>query len=204
MLRVALTGSIAVGKSFVLRVFAELGCHTIEADQVAREVVEPCRPAYHEIIREFGAEVLMKEGRIDRARLGSIVFNNAAKREQLNRIVHPRVLEEIDCRIRELQTSDPDGIIVVSAALIVEAAVRKDFDKLIVVYCDEERQIERLVDRDGLSRQEAIRRIAAQLSSDEKRRHADFEINTTGSFEETRAQVETVYRRLIVHISTPC
>jgi len=195
-LKVALTGSIAVGKNYVLQLLHELGCHTIGADHIAREVVRPCDPAYHEIVREFGAEILTSEGTLDRGKLGSVVFNDAAKRERLNRIVHPRVIEQIDKLVSEIERYDPNGIVVVSGALFVESGAYRNFDKVIVVFCDEEKQIERLIERDGFSREEALKRIRAQLSSEEKRRYADFEIDTSGGFEATRAQVEALYRRL--------
>ncbi|MCS6816009.1 MAG: dephospho-CoA kinase [Blastocatellia bacterium] len=202
MMKVALTGSIAVGKSTVLALFRELGCHTMEADEIAHEVMQPCRPAYHDVVRAFGPEILAEDGTIHRGRLGAIVFRDSARREQLNRLVHPHVLEEIERRIAELERKDPSGILIVAAALVIEAGAHRRFDRTIVVYCDEEEQIARLRRREGISREEALARIRAQLPSSEKRRYADFEIDTSGPLEQTRAQVEAIYRHLRAGSST--
>jgi len=196
MMKVALTGSIAVGKSTVLTLFRELGCHTMEADEIAHDVMRPCRPAYHDVVRAFGPEILAEDGTIHRGRLGALVFHDAARREQVNRLVHPHVLREMERRIAELERQDPEGILIVAAALIIEAGVQGRFDRVIVVYCDEREQIARLMRREGVTREEALARIRAQLPSSEKRRYADFEIDTSGPVERTRAQVEAIYRRL--------
>lgn len=196
MLKVALTGSIAVGKSTVLSLFRELGCHTLEADEIARELMQPCRPAYHDLVRALGPEILAEDGTIHRGRLGELVFHDAARREQVNRLVHPHVLEEIERRIAELERQDPQGILIVAAALIIEAGAQNRFDRIIVVTCSEQEQVARLMRRDGVTREEAWARIRAQLPSEEKRRYADFEIETSGSVEQTRAQVREVYGRL--------
>lgn len=198
MLKVGLTGSIAVGKSFVASVFRELGCFVFDADQIARSVVEPGRPAYDEIVREFGREILAPDGSIDRSKLASIVFADREKRMRLNEIVHPRVIEEQDRLLRELQATNPDAIAIVDAALMIESGGYKRFDKLIVVFCDREEQIKRLMNRNHISREEAERRIAAQMSSEEKRRFADYEIDTSGTFEQTRQRVIEVYNQLLM------
>lgn len=196
MVRVVLTGSIAVGKSSVLQMFRELGCYTLEADEIAHELMRPCRPAYHDVVRAFGPEILAEDGTIHRGRLGALVFHDPARREELNRLVHPRVLEEIERRSVALERQDPNGILVVAAALVIEAGAHRRFDRVIVVYCEEEEQIARLMRREGITRQEALARIRAQLPSSEKRRYADFEVDTSGSPEQTRAQVEAIYRHL--------
>jgi dephospho-CoA kinase len=197
MLKVGLTGSIAVGKSFVASVFRELGCFVFDADQIAHSVMEPGRPAYAEIVGEFGQQILAPDGSIDRAKLAAIVFADRAKRERLNQIVHPRVIEEQDRLLREVESIDPDAIVIVDAALMIESGGYKRFDKLIVVFCDREEQIRRLINRNRLSRQEAERRIAAQMSSEQKRRFADYEIDTSGTFEQTRQRVMQVYGQLL-------
>lgn len=196
MLTVGLTGSIAVGKSYVLGQLGALGCYTMDADEIARDLMRPCRPAYHEIVREFGTEIVAGDGTLDRARLGSLVFADREKRERLNRIVHPRVRDEIRRRVGEIAARDPRAIIVIATALVIEAGARGDFDALVVVHCDRETQIARLMLRDGLSREQALARIAAQLSSEEKLRYADYAVDTSGSLDETRAQVEALYHWL--------
>jgi dephospho-CoA kinase len=197
MLKVGLTGSIAVGKSFVLSVLRELGCATFDADKIAHSVMEQGRPAYEDIVREFGREVLSEDGTIDRAKLGAIVFADDARRKRLNEIVHPRVIEEQDRLLRDVEKTTPRSIVVIDAALIIESGGYKRFDKLIVAFCDREIQIERLMRRNGITRQDAERRIAAQMSSDEKRRYADYEIDTSGSFDQTRQTVTEVFDQLV-------
>lgn len=196
MLKVGLTGSIAVGKSHVVSVLAELGCATFDADKIAHLVMEPGRAAYKDIVREFGSDILREDGAIDRTRLGPIVFADGEKRKRLNEIVHPRVIEEQNRLLGEVEAINPDGIAVIDAALMIESGGYKRFDKLIVVFCDRDTQIERLMTRNQITREDAERRVAAQMSSDEKRRYADYEIDTSGTFEETRERVIAVYNEL--------
>jgi dephospho-CoA kinase len=196
MLKVGLTGSIAVGKSYVVSVLAELGCAVFDADKVAHSVMEPGREAYKDIVGEFGTEILKEDGAIDRTKLGPVVFADAEKRKRLNEIVHPRVMEEQDRLLREVEDADPDAIAVIDAALMIESGGYKRFDKIIVVFCDPNTQLKRLMERNKITREDAERRIAAQMSSDEKRRYADYEIDTSGTFEETRAGVIEVYNEL--------
>ena len=196
MLKVGLTGSIAVGKSFVLSVLADLGCVTFDADRIAHAVMAPDREAHRDIVREFGESVLAADGSIDRQELGRVVFADQARRARLNEIVHPRVIEEQNRLLGEAEARDPNGIVVIDAALMIESGGYKRFDKLIVVYCDRETQAERLMRRNNIIREDAQRRIAAQMSSEEKLRYADYRINTAGSFEETRQLVIEAYEDL--------
>lgn len=196
MLKVGLTGSIAVGKSHVLSILRDLGCVTFDADKIAHSVMEPGRAAYDDIVREFGREVLAEGGSIDRAKLGAIVFADPGRRERLNRIVHPRVIEEQNRLLKEAETADPNAIAIVDAALMIESGGYKRFDKLVVVYCDRETQIERLMRRNQITREDAERRVAAQMSSEEKRRFGDYEVDTSGTTEETRKRVIEVYNSL--------
>lgn len=197
MLKVGLTGSIAVGKSYVLSVLAELGCVTFDADRIAHLVMEPGRPAYDDVLREFGEAVLAADGSIDRKTLGAIVFADEARRKRLNEIVHPRVIEEQNRLLGDAQARDPNGIAVIDAALMIESGGYRRFDKLIVVYCGRETQIERLMRRAGIPREAAEQRLAAQMSSEEKLRYADYRINTEGTFEETRRLVVDVHADLL-------
>lgn len=196
MLKVGLTGSIAVGKSYVLSALRELGSETFDADKIAHAVMEPGRAAYDDVVREFGAGVLAEDGSIDRVKLGAIVFSDEARRRRLNEIVHPRVIQEQNLLLAEVEARNPDAIAVVDAALMIESGGYKRFDKLIVVFCDREIQVERLMRRNSITREDAERRIGAQMSSEEKRRYADYEINTSGPFEETRKQVVEIYNEL--------
>lgn len=196
MLRVGLTGSIAVGKSYVVSILAEMGCVTFDADKVAHAVMMPGEPAYEDIKREFGDKVLAADGSIDRGKLGEIVFANDERRTRLNEIVHPRVIEEQNRLLLKAEADSPDGIAVIDAALMIESGGYKRFEKLIVVYCDRETQIERLMRRNQITRPDAEARIAAQMSSAEKRKFADYEIDTTGGFDQTRQQVVELHREL--------
>ena len=197
MLKVGLTGSIAVGKTFVVSVLGELGCATFDADRIAHSVMKPGRPAYDDIVSEFGHGVLADDGSIDRARLGSIVFPDSERRKRLNEIVHPRVMAEQNLLLADAERTNPEGIAIVDAALMIESGGYKRFDKLIVVFCNRETQVERLMKRNSLSRDEAELRVAAQMPSEEKRRYADYEIDTSGTQDDTRERVVEVYNKLL-------
>lgn len=197
MLKVGLTGSIAVGKSFVVGVLAELGCRVLDADQTAREVVAPGTPALKALSEAFGNEILRADGTLDRSRLGAIVFADEGRRLELNSILHPFIIAAQDDQIRQWEQETPEGIAVVDAALMIESGGYLRFDKLIVVHCRPEIQLERLVSRNGLSLAEAQQRIAAQMSQDDKMKHADFLIDTSAGFESARQQTEAVFRELL-------
>ncbi|HMV49926.1 MAG TPA: dephospho-CoA kinase [Blastocatellia bacterium] len=196
MLKVGLTGGIATGKSYVLAVLRELGCAVLDADLTAREVVEPGQPAFEEIVAHFSHEILGADGKLDRAKLGAIVFANAAERERLNAIVHPRVFESQANWLAEIERRDPQVIAVIDAALMIETGSYRRFDKLVVVYCEPEIQLERLMARNQMSSEDALARISAQMPSAEKLHYADFSINTSLGFEDTRRQVETLHAKL--------
>lgn len=196
MLKVGLTGSIAVGKTFVCGVLAELGCTVLDADKTAREVVERGTEGLERIVREFGHEVLDADGALDRKRLGAIVFGDPAKRALLNSIVHPLVIERQDRWLSEQEGRDPEGIAVIDAALMIESGGYKRFDQLIVVWCEADVQLRRLMERDKLTETEARRRIEAQMPQSEKKKYADHLINTSLGFEDTRRQTEDVFRVL--------
>ena len=196
MLRVGLTGSIAVGKSFVTSVFAELGCHVLDADQTAREVVAPGADGLKAIAAAFGDEVLTPDGTLDRERMASIVFADETQRQRLNHILHPFIIARQDEILREWEREDPDGIGIVDAALMIESGGYKRFDKLIVVHCRPEVQLERLMLRNKLTRAEAEQRIASQMSQEEKQTYADYLIDTSDGFEPTRKRTLEVYNQL--------
>ncbi|MDQ3803292.1 MAG: dephospho-CoA kinase [Acidobacteriota bacterium] len=196
MLRVGLTGSIAVGKSHVAELLKGLGCRVVDADEVARRVVEPGTEGLRAVVEEFGEGVLRGDGTLDRARLGALVFADEGKRLRLNAILHPLIMAEQDELLRRWEREDPRGVGVVDAALMIESGGYKRFDKLVVVHCRPEAQLERLMRRNQLSREEAERRVASQMPQEEKLRYADFAIDTTGDFADTRRQTEAVYREL--------
>ncbi len=196
MLRVGLTGSIGVGKSFVSGVLAELGCRVLDADETAREVVMPGSPALLEVVSRFGSDVLQNDGTLDRAKLGALVFEKAEKRSALNAILHPYIIAKQDERLRDWEVAEPNAIAVVDAALMIESGGYKRFDKLVVVHCSDEVQLQRVMARNNLSRDEAERRIAAQMPQEEKKKFADYLIDTSAGFELARARTQEVYERL--------
>lgn len=196
MLRVGLTGSIAVGKSHVCEVFRELGCQVLDADQTAREVVKPGTKGLSRIVEAFGNGVLQASGELDRKKLGAMVFADKDKLERLNAIVHPLVIEAQDEWIRNVEARDPNGIAIIDAALMIESGGYKRFDKLVVVWCEPEIQLQRLMKRDVLSREDAEARIRAQMPQEEKKRLADHLIDTSAGFDETREQVKKVFAEL--------
>jgi len=196
MLKIGLTGSIAVGKSFVCECFRELGCHVLDADITAREVVAKGTGGLAEIVKHFGDDVLLESGELDRKKMGSIVFADAEKRELLNSIIHPRVIESQNLWIEKQEADDPDGIAIIDAALMIESGGYQRFDKLIVVWCGPDIQLKRLMLRDSLSESDARARIAAQMSQDEKKKFADHLIDTSAGFETTRRYVEELYKTL--------
>jgi dephospho-CoA kinase len=196
MLKVGLTGSIAVGKSFVCEVFRKLGVFVLDADQTAREVVEPNTKGLKAIVENFGAEVLQSNGELDRIKLGATIFADEAKRQLLNSIVHPLVIEKQNGWLREKEAENPNNISIIDAALMIESGGYTRFDKLIVVWCDSATQLQRLVSRNNLSEREALKRINAQMPQEEKKRYADFLINTTHGFESARRQTVEVFEQL--------
>ena len=196
MLKVGLTGSIAVGKSYVCSVFQELGCYVLDADLTARAVVEPGTEGLRQIAASFGSDVLQPDGSLDRQKIGSIVFADEAKRLLLNSIVHPLVIKSQDKWVGDMEAMDPSGIAIVDAALMIESGGYKRFDQLIVVWCDPAVQLKRLILRNNFDESEAKRRIAAQMPQEEKKKYADHLIDTSDGIESTRAQVKNVFETL--------
>ena len=197
MLRVGLTGSIGVGKTFVTSVFEELGAHVLDADQTAREVVMPGTPGLNAVTEAFGKEILNPDGTLNRKQLGAVVFADESQRQRLNQILHPFIIARQDEILNEWEAKDPQGIGLVEAALMIESGGYKRFDKLIVVHCRPEVQLERLMLRDKLSREEAQRRINSQMPQEEKQKFADYLIDTSDGFELTREQTVKVYNSLV-------
>jgi dephospho-CoA kinase len=195
MKRLGITGGIASGKSAVAGMLRELGFRVIDADALGHEVIEPGTRAYDEIVREFGTGVVGADGRIDRGKLGAIVFADGEKLKRLNAIVHPRVEEEMVRQFAEWEKSGVADAAFVEAALLVEAGYQKNLDGLVVAWCRPEQQMERLLAR-GLSEVEARRRIASQMPAEEKLKFATEKIDCSGSIEETRWQVEKLAAKL--------
>lgn len=195
---IGLTGGIASGKSTVSRYLAELGAAIIDGDLIAREVVAPGQPALEEIAAEFGAEVLLPDGGLNRAIVGKLVFADPAKLEKLNRITHPRIFEEIKRRIAAYRDAGPNGpkVAVIDAPLLIEAGFDALAEAVWLIVVDEETQIKRVMERDKLSREEALARLRSQMPLDEKIAHADHIIENCGSIDTTLARVDMLWKRL--------
>ena len=195
MLRYGLTGGIASGKSTVAKMLRELGFPVLEADRIAHQVIDPGQPAYAEVVATFGDEILDPDKRINRSRLGAIVFNDREKLNQLNAIVHPRVEQETLKQFTELEGSGKRAAAFVEAALIFEANLHKRLDGVVVAWCLPEQQLARLIER-GLSEAEARKRIAMQMPVQEKMALATDKIDCSGTLEETRRQVQALAAKL--------
>jgi dephospho-CoA kinase len=195
MLRLGLTGGIASGKSAVAAMLREMGFAVIDADSLAHSLIEPEQPAYQEIVSTFGSSILDLQGRVDRTKLGAVVFADRAKLDTLNAIVHPRVRAAIAAQFAEWARAGARTAAFVEAALLVEAGYLEDLDGLVVTWSRPEQQIERLQAR-GMSEEEARQRSAAQMPVQEKLKFATERIDCSGSMEETRRQVALLARRV--------
>lgn len=198
MLRVGLTGGVACGKSTVGAMLAERGARFLQADTLAHQLYAPGEPPYDAVVNHFGRQILNPDATINRTRLANVVF--PGRIAELNAIVHPAVIAAQNRWMADVERTDPDGVAVVEAALLVEAGASRDFDKLIVVTCDFEHKVEHYAHRAGVSpeaaRAEVLRRSAAQLSDEEKARHADYVIDNSGPIDYTARQVEAVWTKL--------
>jgi dephospho-CoA kinase len=203
VLRVGLTGGIATGKTTVAGHFSAWGATVVDADVLARELVEPGAAGYAPVVQEFGPGIVDAAGRIDRTALGRIVFADPARRTRLEAILHPLIFAAEEAALDRLAASKPDvlagnaGIAVVNAALLVEAGTYKRYQRLVVVHCDEAIQVERLLRRDRLTRDEAQARIRAQMPTREKLKLAHYAIDTSDGEKETEARSRDVFEALL-------
>ena len=196
MLRVGLTGGFACGKSFVGRTLEQFGCFLLRADDIGHEVLQPGGAAYDAVVHEFGGEILDPDRSINRKRLAAVAFADPNRLAKLSSLVHPAVIALEEQRIAAAARSDPDGIAVLEAAILIETGSHKRFHKLIVVVCSEEQQIARAMGRDGITEEEARARLTRQMPLEEKRRFADYIIDTSGPKENTVEQTRAVYESL--------
>ena len=201
-LLVGLTGGIATGKSTVSALLRQLGCEIIDADLLAREVVEPGRPALAQIAAEFGRDVLTAGGALDRKKLGVIVFANPERRLRLEAITHPAIRDRFQARLDELAKKGFTGLVVFDAAVMIESGNYKNMDRLIVVVTDDGTQMARLHGRDGTDDAENRRKIASQMPLAEKAKLADYVIDNSGTCEATAAQVRRVYAALMSELES--
>jgi dephospho-CoA kinase len=196
-LLVGLTGGIATGKSTVSAMLARHGAVIIDADVLAREVVEPGQPALAEIVREFGRAVLQPDGTLDRKRLGAVVFGDPERRRRLEAITHPAIRERFARRLAGLMSSGFDGVVIFDAPVMIESGNDRNMDTVVVVATDEETQIRRLMARDGIEREDALRKVRSQMPIAEKARLADHVIDNSGDRAATEAAVERVWHDLL-------
>jgi dephospho-CoA kinase len=196
MLQVGLTGGIASGKSLVARVFKDLGAHVIDADRIVHDLLESDQQALKEVLDYFGNDIMREDKSIDRRKLGDIVFTDAEKRIWLNSCLHPKVFTMYDAQVKLLCNRQPDCIVVLDAALLIETGYHHRMDRLIVVYAEHEQQVKRLTARDKITREQALARISSQMPLIEKRYHADFVIDNTGSQESTEKQARLIFEKL--------
>lgn len=195
-LLLGVTGGIASGKTTVANMLAELGAHIVDFDLIARKVVEPGQPALRDIVDYFGTQVLQEDGTLDRKKLSEIVFRDMEKRKKLESFIHPRMGEEVLRQVNELAQQDPNAIIQMVVPLMIELNLQYQCHKLLVVYVPQEVQVQRLMERDKISRDQAEAMLKAQLPIEEKLGYADFVIRNDGSLEETRRQVKELWEKL--------
>ena len=196
MLKVGLTGGLASGKTFVGEALASHGCLLIQADELGHEALAPGGEAYDAVVREFGREILTDGGLIDRQQLATQAFGSPERLVRLNALVHPPVMRREEQLIVEFAARQPQGIAVVEAAILIETGSYKRFDRIILVWCGEEQQVERALRRDGAVEADVRARISRQMPLEEKRKFADFVIDTSGWKEETVRQARAVYETL--------
>jgi len=196
MLRVGLTGGLACGKSFVGEALAGYGCLLVQADELGHEVLAPGGEAYESVVREFGKEILAENAEIDRRALAARVFGAPERLARLNALVHPPVVRREEQLIADFARREPRGIAVVEAAILIETGSYKRFDRIILVTCREEQQVERALRRPGSVAADVRARISRQMPLAEKRKFADFVIDTSGDKENTLRQTRVVYEAL--------
>lgn len=197
---IGLTGGIASGKSTVSAVFKEMGAIILDADQIARLVVLPHQPAWADIVKLFGPEIINEDQSLNRAKIGKIVFSNPAALEELNRSTHPRIRQSFKDALRQISMEQPNAMVIVEVPLLYETNMDKLCHQVIVVWVDRETQIKRLIKREKLSQEDAIRRIESQMPLDEKARQADYVIDNRGSIMETKEEATRYYNDILAKV----
>jgi dephospho-CoA kinase len=198
LLKVGLTGGVACGKSTIAEMLAKRGAYVIRADEVAHKLMEPGQSVYEAVVARFGREILNPDQTISRPKLAALAFEGRIK--ELNALVHPAVVKFQDDWMRDVGRNNPHAIAIVEAALILEAGAKSHFDRLVVVLCDFDQKVERFANRTGMpvpqARAEVERRMAAQLTDEEKAAAADFVFDNSGSIEHAEAQSAKLWDQL--------
>ena len=197
-LKIGLTGGIGSGKSTVARRFAELGASVYSADEISRRALDPGEPCYQRVINEFGESILAADGTINRKALASIVFSDEQKRKQLNEIIHPFVIEQLFSRAKDELSGREHAIAIFDIPLLFESGLDAQMDRTLVVACDEQERIRRIVERDRVTPKHAIARIRAQMPEEERWQRADYVLENSGSLDELIRQVDALYHLLKV------
>lgn len=196
MIIIGLTGGIASGKSTVAKMLAQKGAYLLDADQLAREAVEPDQPAWREIVDWLGPGILLSDRSIDRVKLGNLVFNNSNMLERLNKIVHPWVGSKFLDRAGQIKNLDPDGVLIYDIPLLIEAGLAETVDLVLLVYLPRNVQLARLRERDHISAEAAEKRVRAQIPLEEKKKYAAAVIDNSGTLAETADQVDKFWEEL--------
>lgn len=197
MKTIGLTGGIASGKSIVSKTLKALGAVAISTDEIGHSIMEPHKPAWHDLIAYFGRGILNDDLTINRQKLGDVVFNDREKLDRLNQITHPHIMAEMRKAMQLIASENPDGVAVVEVPLLYETHMEKLFDEVWVIWVDNDTQIKRLMDRDGIGREDALKRIESQMPLDEKARRADVLIDNRHGIEETKAIVTRNFNNIL-------
>ena len=193
---IGLTGGIATGKSTVCAILENAGAVIIDADRIARNLVKKNLPAYRQIVDTFGKSILLPGGEINRTALGDLIFNDPRKKQLLNKIVHPQVGKETDRQLKRIEKNNPHALVILDIPLLLESGLHKNLSEVIVVYTPEHIQINRLMQRDHISQENALARIRSQMPIEEKKKLATIVIDNSGMLEDTRKQTLEIFQRL--------
>jgi dephospho-CoA kinase len=194
-MNIGLTGGIACGKSTVASMLVSLGAILIDADQLAREVVMPGRPALQQIVERFGPEVMLPDGTLHRKALGALIFNEPVARKDLEAITHPFIRQTMWDQMHQAEEAYPDKLVVVDVPLLYESKLQDHYEQVMVIYVPERVQLQRLIERDGLSLEAAEQRLQAQMPIEQKKRLADIVIDNSGSLADTDKQIQKFWQR---------
>jgi dephospho-CoA kinase len=196
MLRIGLTGGVATGKTIVGQELSRLGCRVLQADELGHAVLLKGGEAFESVVEAFGRDILSPDDEIDRHRLAGIVFQDETKLKLLNSLVHPAVFSREEAWMKQVEETDPRALAVVEAAILIETGSFRRFQKLVLAVCEEEQQIERAMARDGATREEVLARIRRQMPLTDKKKFADYVIDTSRSMDDTIEQVAHLYESL--------
>lgn len=191
-----LTGGMGSGKTTVAKLFQALGAYVLDADEICRSLVEPGKPAWREIVDLLGKEILMDDQTLDRRKIADIIFNDPEKKKALEGILHPRVFEEEQAKYENILKDHPGALVIIDAALLIESENYRKVDKVIVIACDEENQLDRIMAKNMFSREDAQRRLQQQMPLEDKLKFADYVIRNDSGLSELKDDVESLFHQL--------